>query len=107
MFINGKTSIFLLCTYLKMLSKDFKNFGVEKLFFQITILWCSPTYSKREGFTMVENSVLGRRRVQAIAVGAICFELERACGKLSCQGRLWPDGRKPTEGLAEHLDSGL
>lgn len=33
MFINGKTNSFFKHTYLEMLSKDFKNFGLGKNIF--------------------------------------------------------------------------
>lgn len=102
MFINGKTNFFLQHTYLKMLSK-----GVEKILFQIISLWCSPTYSKGEGFTMVEKQCFRQEEGSSNSYGAICLELEKACGKPGCQGRLQPDGRESTECLAEHLESPL
>lgn len=102
MFINGKTNSFFQHTYLEMLSKDFKNFGVgKKYFYKLLICGVHQPTQKKKGLQWLKYSVLDRKRVQAIAM------LERVCGKSGCQGRLWPDGRESTECLAGHLDSPL
>lgn len=55
MFINGKTNSFFQHTYLEMLSKDFKNFGVgKKYFYKLLICGVHQPTQKKEGFTMAE-----------------------------------------------------